>query len=107
MEFGRDPRTGKPVVSTPESVALIIDCFPDGLIVTSKHRWRVTHQLDDAIADKIIRRTVPLELPRSSQMMAFRWERAPSASAPAGLRRPAADATRTGELRRVINDTVL
>ena len=83
VQFERDFRTGKPVVSTPESVALIIDCFPDGLIITSKHRWRVTHQLDDAVADKIIGRTVPLELPRSSQMMAFRWTRAPSASAPA------------------------
>jgi hypothetical protein len=80
VEFARDYRTGKPVVSTPASVTSIIDCFPDGLIITSKHRWRVTHQLDDAVADLIIKRTVPLELPRSSQMMAFRWERTPSAS---------------------------
>jgi hypothetical protein len=83
VEFGRDPRTGRPVVSTAESVALIIDCFPDGLIVTSKHRWRVPHQLDDAIADHIVEHTVPLELPGSSQMMAFRWEATPGALAPA------------------------
>jgi hypothetical protein len=82
VEFGRDTRTGRPIVSTPESVGLIIDCFPDGLIVTSRHRWRVSHQLDDAIADLIIKRTVPIELPRESQIMAFRWERAPSAVAP-------------------------
>jgi hypothetical protein len=80
VEFARDPRTGKPVLSTPASVALMIDCFPDGLIITSKHRWRVTHQLDDAVADLMIKRTVPLELPRSSQIMAFRWEGTPSAS---------------------------
>jgi Dolichyl-phosphate-mannose-protein mannosyltransferase len=80
-EFGRDPRTGRPVVSTPESVGLIIDCFPDGLIVTSEHRWRVTHQLDNAVADLITKRTVPIELPRSSQMMAFRWEGTPGAPA--------------------------
>jgi hypothetical protein len=83
IEFGLDPRTGRPIVSTPESVGLIIDCFPDGLIVTSKHRWRVSHQLDDAIADLIIKRTVPIELPRASQIMAFRWERPPGAGAPA------------------------
>jgi hypothetical protein len=82
-EFARDPRTGKPVVGTPESVDLLIDCFPDGLIITSKHRWRVTHQLDDATADHIIERTVPLELPKSSQIMAFRWERRLSDSTPA------------------------
>ena len=83
IEFGRDPRTGRPIVSTPESVALIIDCFPDGLIVTSKHRWRVPHQLDDATADLIIKRTAPLELPRSSQMMAFHWEGPPNSDAQA------------------------
>jgi hypothetical protein len=84
VEFARDPRTGKPVVSTPESAGLIMDCYPDGVIITSKHRWRVTHQLDDAVADLVVKRTVPLELPRSSQMIAFRWERPPNASAPAG-----------------------
>jgi hypothetical protein len=82
IEFGRDSRTGKPIVSTPESVALIMDCIPDGLIVTSRHRWRVSHQLDDAIANLIVRRTVPIELPRASQMMAFRWERPPGAATP-------------------------
>jgi hypothetical protein len=82
VEFGRDPRTGRPVVSTPESVALVIDCFPVGLIVTGEHRWRVSHQLDDAIADLITKRTIPLELPRSSRMMAFRWERPPGEASP-------------------------
>jgi len=77
-EFERDPRTGRPVVSTPEAVGLVIDCFPNGVIVTSKHRWRVPEQLDDAIADYIIRHTAPIELPRSSQIMAFRWERTSS-----------------------------
>jgi hypothetical protein len=81
VEFARDGRTAKPVVSTAESVALIMDCFPDGLIITSKPRWRVPHQLDDAVADLIVKRTVPLELPRSSQIMAFRWERMPSTGA--------------------------
>lgn len=83
VEFGRDSRTGRPIVSSPESVALIIDCFADGLIVTSKHRWRVPSQLDDAIADYVIRHMVPVDLPRSSQIMAFRWERPPGAAVPA------------------------
>jgi hypothetical protein len=83
IEFARDPRTGRPVVSTPESVDLIMDCFPDGLIVTSKHRWRVPEQLDDRIADAIVRHTVPIELPRASLIMAFRWARAPGTVLPA------------------------
>ena len=82
VDFGRDPRTGRPIVSTPESVALIMDCLADGLIVTSRHRWRVSHQLDDTIADLIIKRTVPIELPRASQIMAVRWERMPGAVVP-------------------------
>jgi hypothetical protein len=82
VEFERDPRTGRPVVSTPESVALIMDCFPDGLLVTSKPRWRVAHQLDDAVADYVTRRAVPIELPKGPQIMAFRWERPPAAVVP-------------------------
>ena len=32
-EFSLDPRTGRPVIATPKSLALIMDCYPDGLIV--------------------------------------------------------------------------
>ena len=45
------PEPGEPVISTPESLALIMDCYPDGLIVADDIRWRNPAQLDDAVAD--------------------------------------------------------
>jgi hypothetical protein len=72
-EFGRDRRTGHPIVSTPKSIDRIIDCFPDGLIVTDKPRWRHPEHLDDATADLIVRRTEPIPLPAETRILAFRW----------------------------------
>jgi 4-amino-4-deoxy-L-arabinose transferase-like glycosyltransferase len=72
-EFGRDPRTGRPIVSTPESIDHIVGCFPDGLIVVDKPRWRQPEHLDDATADLIVRRTEPISLPSETRIIAFHW----------------------------------
>jgi hypothetical protein len=108
VELSRDPRTGRPVVSTPESVALLIDCFPDGLIVTSEHRWRVSHQLNDAVANYIIEHTVPLELPKPPQMMAFAGSGRPTRSFRRGAPtyRSAATAHRGMQWLSVTNEMV-
>jgi Dolichyl-phosphate-mannose-protein mannosyltransferase len=72
-EFERDRRTGRPVVSTPESVDRIIRCFPEGLIVVDVFRWRRAAYVDDATADLIARRTEPVPLPPRTRLLAFRW----------------------------------
>lgn len=38
-QFTLDPRTGRPVVSTPEAVTEVIRCVPDGLIVADPGWW--------------------------------------------------------------------
>jgi hypothetical protein len=89
VEFTRDPRTGRPVVNTAESVARIIDCFPSGLFFTDEARWRNSFHIDDAIADVITARAEPLDLPRSSRILAFFWrhaEPAPDLAACADIR---------------------
>ena len=73
-EFGRDRRTGRPVVSTPESMDRIINCFSDGVIVADDFRWRSSAYLDDATADLIVQRTDPVPLPSRTRILAFRWE---------------------------------
>jgi hypothetical protein len=83
IEFTRDPRTGRPVVSTPESVARIIDCFPSGLFVTDVTRWRNSVHIDDAIADAITARAERLNLPRSSRIVGFAWRHAAAGPGPA------------------------
>jgi 4-amino-4-deoxy-L-arabinose transferase-like glycosyltransferase len=80
IEFRRDHRTGLPVVSEPQSVAQIIDCYADGLIVTDVIRWRNPEQLDNDVADIIERRAQPIPLPKTAGIRAFSWKRSPGAS---------------------------
>ena len=74
QEFGIDPRTGRPVISRAESVALVMECFPDGLVVVNPENWRSGAQLNDAMADVIEARAKPIELPSGLGILAFRWQ---------------------------------
>jgi hypothetical protein len=86
-EFGIDPRTGRPVIATPKSLALIMDCYPDGLIVADTGRWGNPAQLDDAVADLVEARAEEVEIPAAG-MLAYIWRQpddARRAEACAGL----------------------
>jgi 4-amino-4-deoxy-L-arabinose transferase-like glycosyltransferase len=80
-EFGRDERTGRPVISTAESTRLVLECYPDGLIVADSVGWRDPKIVGDAVADLIESQTVPIEVPAAAQVKAFRWH-LPSRGAP-------------------------
>jgi hypothetical protein len=71
-EFSLDPRTGRPVIGRPESLALILDCYPDGLLVVDAGRWRNPAQLDHAVADLTEARTEEVEL-SAVGMHAYVW----------------------------------
>jgi hypothetical protein len=71
-EFSLDGRTGRPVITTPESLALIMDCYPDGLIVSSASLWRDPARLDDAVADLVTARAEEVKLPAFG-MKAYVW----------------------------------
>ncbi|WP_157505362.1 glycosyltransferase family protein [Geminicoccus roseus] len=94
-EFSRDTRTGRPVISTPGSVEELMACYPRGIIITSIYRWRHGPMLSNEVADLIIQRATPVELPKASRVMAFTWDNEPTAD-PAGcpaVRAPAEAAT--------------
>ena len=98
-EFARDPRTGLPGVSRPESLALILDCYPSGVLVTDTIKgWRAPTVIDDANASVIASRMKPIELPARSRLVAFQWQ-TPTADPPpsACARIPGYDA---GEIER-------
>jgi hypothetical protein len=89
-EFGIDPRTGRPVITTPESLALIMDCYPDGLIVADDSRWDNRAQVSDAVIQLIRARAEEVELPAAA-MHAFVWRQPENARrAEACARLPAA-----------------
>ncbi|MGI9500799.1 MAG: hypothetical protein ACR2P3_12230, partial [Geminicoccaceae bacterium] len=82
-EFSVDWRTGRPVVSEPASVELIMSCFEKGVIVSNVYRWRFGPQLDDEVADVIEAGAVKVDLPASSMMTAYHWEHEKTARSPA------------------------
>ena len=82
-EFSLDRRTGRPVISEPESVELILSCFKKGVVVSNVYRWRFGPQLDDEVADVIEAKAVPINLPRSSMITAYRWENEQADRSPA------------------------
>jgi hypothetical protein len=83
-EFARDPRTGLPVISRPESLELILSCYSKGLLVTDTLKgWGAPTVIDEANADLIARRMTPIELPSRTHIKAFQWQNATGAAPPA------------------------
>jgi hypothetical protein len=94
-EFSIDPRTGRPVIGRPESLALIMDCYPKGLIVSDDSRWRNPATIDDAVIHLIQARAKEVDLPAAA-MRAYFWQKPDDARPEACGRLPArmsADAT--------------
>ena len=83
-EFAADPRTGRPVVATPESLALLIDCHPEGLFLLASRQWGREHLFSEAVRRLILERAEPLPLPRRTRVTAYAWRH------PEGTPRPAA-----------------
>lgn len=90
-EFSIDWRTGRPVISEPASVELIMSCFEKGVIVSNVYRWRFDPQLDDEVADLIEARAEKVDLPESSMITAYRWGAASTSSAASGASTDAAN----------------
>jgi len=80
QEFTYDKRTGKRDISTGQSLARIISCYADGIILVSNARWRTANVTDEA-ADTIERLTKPVALPPDLNMQAHIWHRQPANSA--------------------------
>jgi hypothetical protein len=82
-QFGIDPRTGHPVVSSPEAIQRILACFPSGMLVTDVYKWRTPKAISDATADVIQARMQAIELPPAVGLRAFQWQRSDTSPAPA------------------------
>lgn len=80
-DFALDTRTGRPIIAQPGSLARLMSCYRKGIVVTSTYRWRKAPMLDDAMADLIVRRATPVDLPRASRVLAFTWDSPPATAA--------------------------
>jgi hypothetical protein len=83
-EFAADPRTGRPVIATPESLALLFDCHPEGLFLLANQQWGRDHIFSEDVRRLIRERAESVPLPRRSRVTAYAWRH------PEGTLRPAA-----------------
>jgi hypothetical protein len=81
-EFGRDWRTGRPIIAQAQSMALLLDCSPSGLVLTTAYQWSQTFHADAVTKQLVEKRAHPLALPAHSQILAWTWEQPAGWTAP-------------------------
>ncbi len=72
-EFGIDPKTGRRVITAPESLARVMDEHGSGLVVIESRRWRRPHNVPDAFADYLEAHATRLDTPESWRLLVFKW----------------------------------
>jgi hypothetical protein len=82
-EFGIDFRTGLPIITTPDSVQQLIECFERGFVVGPIHHWGDPVHISDEIQTILTRYAEPIEVPAESHLYAWGWTREPSEPVPA------------------------
>jgi 4-amino-4-deoxy-L-arabinose transferase-like glycosyltransferase len=81
-EFSIDPRTGRPLVSTPESLERLIECFPRGFIVGPANDWGREIFITEPVQAVIENHAQPIEVPAKSHLFAWGWNHEPRAPQP-------------------------
>jgi hypothetical protein len=76
-EFGIDYRTGRPIITKPESLEQLIQCFPRGLVVGPIEDWGSPILISEAVQAVILRYARPIEVPANSHLFAWGWEHEP------------------------------
>jgi hypothetical protein len=74
-EFGVAALEGVPVVSTPESMSLVVACRSSGLVIVDARSWRTPWGVTVETADFIQTHLDPVEVPPGSDIYAFQWDR--------------------------------
>lgn len=83
-EFTAWSKVGRPLMSRPESVEIIMTCYATGLLVAEEHVWGWRWGVPGETAEFIERNMQPVDLPDETGILAFRWEQPepePAASA--------------------------
>ncbi len=75
FEFGIDVRTGRPIISRPESVELLMRCFSSGFIVGPLENWGSPILINSEVQAVIRAHARPIEVPKSSHLYAWGWDR--------------------------------
>ncbi len=74
-EFGRDVRTGRPVIGSLEALERVLRCYRSGLFLAPEAHRGVAHQLSTEVQGLLARYAEPLELPAVAHVVAYVWQR--------------------------------
>jgi hypothetical protein len=72
-EFAVARKEAVPVISTAESLGVLVGCFRSGLVIGERRNWRHSWGVPDATADFIEATLTRVEVPNHSGILAFRW----------------------------------
>jgi hypothetical protein len=78
-EFASDHRTGRPVISTRDSLARLVDCTASGLFIATAYRWRQPQFIDRETAAFIEQTMTRVHLPANMHLLVFSWAHTPPA----------------------------
>ena len=73
-DFGRDQRTGRPVIGSPEALRRVFACYRTGVILGPLDSWSKPHVISSEIGRLITEHTRPLMLSPRSRVYAYVWE---------------------------------
>jgi 4-amino-4-deoxy-L-arabinose transferase-like glycosyltransferase len=79
-EFGVLNLVRRPVISTPESLARVMECHATGLVLIEPFGWRSPAGVPGETADFIEQRLRAVPLPLEWRIMAFTWSESPPGS---------------------------
>jgi hypothetical protein len=82
IEFSIDERTGRPAISTPESLRRVMDCFRSGLVLIERFHLNRPHMVPEETSRFILAHTMEVPMPPDSWVHAYRWRHAVAPNQP-------------------------
>jgi hypothetical protein len=73
VELGIDLRTGHPIITQPESLERLIQCFKRGLFVGPIEHWDNPTFVSEAAGNLLCKYAEPIEVPEKSHLYAWGW----------------------------------
>lgn len=72
-DFGRDVRTGRPIIASHSALEKVLRCYPSGLFLVPRMHWNRPSSVDAAAIELIERYASPVALPEDSHVFAYIW----------------------------------
>lgn len=79
-EFSVDYRTGRPLISRPESLQRLMDCHRSGLVILERNHLSVEWHVPPPATEYLITHTEEVSVPEPWRLRVFRWHHATTAA---------------------------